>query len=123
MADKVEIDEDEGEIKIEMHFLPDISVVCDVCGGTRYNAQTLEILYNNDGNLITMDSDKMTYSFAGFNNKRKIKLDPDTGTAFYLFSKQNWNRKTDNDNNLILHGGNILNLIFILIQELKIILI
>ncbi len=35
----------EGEIKIEMHFLPDVQVKCDACRGTRYNAQTLEILY------------------------------------------------------------------------------
>jgi len=35
----------EGEIKIEMHFLPDVQVKCDACHGTRYNAQTLEILY------------------------------------------------------------------------------
>lgn len=37
----------EGEITIEMHFLPDITVVCDACNGKRYNAQTLEILYKN----------------------------------------------------------------------------
>lgn len=36
----------EGEIRIEMHFLPDINVKCDVCGGKKYNDQTLEILYN-----------------------------------------------------------------------------
>ncbi|MEY4504117.1 MAG: excinuclease subunit [Pseudomonadota bacterium] len=35
----------EGEIKIEMHFLPDIMVKCDACKGARYNEQTLEILY------------------------------------------------------------------------------
>jgi len=35
----------EGEIKIEMHFLPDIMVKCDTCRGARYNAQTLEIKY------------------------------------------------------------------------------
>jgi len=35
----------EGEIKIEMHFLPDIMVKCDDCKGKRYNPQTLEILY------------------------------------------------------------------------------
>jgi len=35
----------DGEIKIEMHFLPDVMVSCDGCHGTRYNAQTLEILY------------------------------------------------------------------------------
>lgn len=35
----------EGEIKIEMHFLPDVMVKCDSCQGLRYNAQTLEIQY------------------------------------------------------------------------------
>ncbi|ALV23968.1 UvrABC nucleotide excision repair complex, subunit UvrA [Campylobacter iguaniorum] len=35
----------EGEITVEMHFLPDINVVCDICKGARYNAQTLEIEY------------------------------------------------------------------------------
>lgn len=37
----------EGEIKIEMHFLPDVMVKCDSCHGSRYNAQTLEILYKD----------------------------------------------------------------------------
>ncbi|MFP4486748.1 MAG: excinuclease ABC subunit UvrA [Campylobacterales bacterium] len=35
----------EGEIKIEMHFLPDIMVNCDMCKGKRYNPQTLEIKF------------------------------------------------------------------------------
>jgi excinuclease ABC subunit A len=35
----------EGEIKIEMHFLPDIQVKCDTCHGHRYNLQTLEVEY------------------------------------------------------------------------------
>lgn len=37
----------DGVIKIEMHFLPDVYVVCDVCGGKRYNREALEIKYKN----------------------------------------------------------------------------
>ncbi len=35
----------DGQIKIEMHFLPDIYVTCDICKGRRYNKETLEIKY------------------------------------------------------------------------------
>ncbi|MDP9017595.1 MAG: excinuclease ABC subunit UvrA [Candidatus Eremiobacteraeota bacterium] len=39
--------EGDGIIKIEMHFLPDVYVPCEVCKGKRYNAQTLEVKYKN----------------------------------------------------------------------------
>jgi len=45
----------EGEIKIEMHFLPDIMVKCDDCKGKRYNAQTLEILYRGKSIADVLD--------------------------------------------------------------------
>jgi excinuclease ABC subunit A len=35
----------DGLIKIEMHFLPDVFVTCEVCNGRRYNRETLEVLY------------------------------------------------------------------------------
>ncbi len=37
----------DGLVQVEMHFLPNIYVLCDVCAGKRYNRETLEILYKN----------------------------------------------------------------------------
>jgi len=45
----------EGQIKIEMHFLPDVMVECDACHGARYNEQTLEVLYKGKNIAEVLD--------------------------------------------------------------------
>ncbi|MFT7860814.1 MAG: excinuclease ABC subunit UvrA [Sulfurimonas sp.] len=54
----------EGEIKIEMHFLPDIMVKCDSCKGKRYNQQTLEVYYKGKtiADVLAMSVDE-AYEF------------------------------------------------------------
>lgn len=51
----------DGLIKVEMHFLPDVYVECDVCHGERYNRETLEVLYKRKNIHQVLD---MTIEFA-----------------------------------------------------------
>jgi excinuclease ABC subunit A len=45
----------DGVIKVEMHFLPDMYVKCDICAGKRYNRETLEILYKHKNIFEVLD--------------------------------------------------------------------
>ncbi len=62
----------DGIIKIEMHFLPDVYVTCEVCGGKRYNRETLEIHYRGEtiSDVLDMTVDQ-AYEF--FENIPTIK--------------------------------------------------
>lgn len=75
----------EGEIKIEMHFLPDIMVKCDDCGGRRYNAQTLEILYKgkNISDVLNMSVDEALEFFVKVPKiKAKLQTLSDVGLGY-----------------------------------------
>ncbi len=66
----------DGEIKIEMHFLPDVMVVCDTCRGKRYNDATLEIKYKgkNISEILNMSVLEASEFFTAV-PKIKQKLD------------------------------------------------
>src|SRR5699024_931174 len=58
----------DGTIKIEMNFLPDVYVPCEVCHGARYNRATLEVEYKgkNISEVLTMPIDKAAEFFAPY---------------------------------------------------------
>ena len=74
-GDRCEKCQGEGELKIEMHFLPDIMVKCDACRGSRYNAQTLEIQYKgkNVSDVLNMSVEEALKFFEAI-PKMKAKL-------------------------------------------------
>ena len=62
----------DGVKKIEMHFLPDVYVPCDVCGGTRYNSETLNIKFK-DKNIYDVLEMRVEEALEFFKNFPKIK--------------------------------------------------
>ena len=56
----------DGTIKIEMHFLPDVYVPCEVCGGARYNRETLEVTFKgkNVAEVLAMSCEEALAFFA-----------------------------------------------------------
>lgn len=75
----------EGQVKIEMQFLPDIYVNCEICNGTRYNQETLEVQYRgkNIAEVLDMSVDEAHDFFA--NAKRiqeRLKTLVDVGLGY-----------------------------------------
>lgn len=63
----------DGVIKIEMHFLPDVYVQCDVCNGDRYNRETLEIKFKDKSitDVLNMTVDEAAVFFKAVPNVRE----------------------------------------------------
>ncbi|BCD67809.1 excinuclease ABC subunit UvrA [Nitratiruptor sp. YY09-18] len=75
----------EGELKIEMHFLPDIMIKCDACHGRRYNEQTLEVAYKgkNIADVLEMSVDEALEFFKNIPKiYKKLKTLQDVGLGY-----------------------------------------
>ena len=75
----------DGIIKIEMNFLPDVYVPCEVCHGTRYNSETLEVEYKgkNIAEVLNMTvSEAMDFFSAIPKIKRKLQTIEDVGLGY-----------------------------------------
>ena len=75
----------DGLLKIEMHFLPDVYVPCEVCGGKRYNRETLEVKYKgkNISDVLDMTVEEACTFFANQNRiLSKIQTLYDVGLGY-----------------------------------------
>ena len=75
----------DGQIKIEMHFLPDVYVPCEQCGGKRYNRETLQVLYRGKSisDVLEMTVEEALVFFAAIPSiKRKLQTLHDVGLGY-----------------------------------------
>jgi len=75
----------DGQIKIEMHFLPDIYVPCEVCKGTRYNRETLEVSYKGKSvaDILDMSVSEALEFFSSLPKlRRKLQTLYDVGLGY-----------------------------------------
>ncbi|NOT10125.1 MAG: excinuclease ABC subunit UvrA [Gemmatimonadales bacterium] len=77
--------EGDGLVKIEMHFLPDVYVPCEVCKGRRYNRETMEVRYKGRSVADVLDltvSDALEFFSAQNRIKEKLELLNDVGLGY-----------------------------------------
>lgn len=75
----------DGILKIEMHFLPDVYVPCDVCHGKRYNRETLEVMYKgkNIADVLEMTAESASEFFENIPKiQRKLQTIVDVGLGY-----------------------------------------
>lgn len=75
----------DGIIKIEMNFLPDVYVPCEVCHGTRYNSETLEVEYKgkNIAQILDMTVEEALHFFSAIPKiRRKLQTIQDVGLGY-----------------------------------------
>ena len=75
----------DGLVKIEMHFLPDVYVPCDVCHGARYNRETLEVTYKgkNISDVLNMTADEALEFFDNLPRiRRKVEALVEVGLGY-----------------------------------------
>ena len=75
----------DGIIKIEMHFLPDVYVPCEVCKGERYNRETLQVKYKDKtiADILDMNVEEALKFFENIPNiKRKLETLMDVGLSY-----------------------------------------
>ena len=81
----------DGVIKIEMHFLPDVFVTCEVCQGKRFNRETLEILYKgkNIADILNMTAEEAKEFFTNIPAiKTKLQTITDVGLDYIRLGQQ-----------------------------------
>ncbi|OGK46763.1 excinuclease ABC subunit A [Candidatus Roizmanbacteria bacterium RIFCSPLOWO2_01_FULL_39_19] len=74
-----------GSIKIEMQFLPDVYITCDVCGGTRYNHETLEVKFSDKSiyNVLKFSVGEALQFFSSFSNiVKKLEVLKEVGLSY-----------------------------------------
>ncbi len=81
----------DGLIKIEMHFLPDVFVTCDVCKGKRYNRETLEIKFREKSiaDVLDMTVDEAVPYFSAVNRLHdRLKILREVGLGYIRLGQQ-----------------------------------